>query len=154
MLAFSNQIVINFRHTLTINYLPFRKDNLKIILFFLVILPFIISCNSSSSSSSSSSNTESCSSSSNSSSSERISSSESNSVSYLVRGGFGLFANGGNGVKYGNFELYLMGLIQPCEVEDIVYFENVTQNSDDYNNRCSNGEWPNFSFNQQKNTFY
>ncbi len=115
--------------------MPLRKDNLKIILFQLVILPFLFSCNSSSSSSSS---TESCSSCS---STERSSSIESNSGSYLVRGGFGLFANGGNGVKYSNFELYLMGLIQPCEVEDIVYFDNVTQSSDDYNNRCSDGEW-------------
>jgi len=96
--------------------MPLRKDNLKIILFQLVILPFLFSCNSSSSSSSST---------------------DSNSGSYFVKGGFGLFANGGNGVKYGNFELYLMGLIQPCEVEDIVYFDNVTQSSDDYNNRCS-----------------
>ena len=67
--------------------MPLRKDNLKIILFQLVILPFLFSCNSSSSSSS---NTD------------------SNSGSYFVNGGFGLWANGGNGVKYGNFELYLM----------------------------------------------
>ena len=79
--------------------MPLRKDNLKIILFQLVILPFLFSCNSSSSSSSSSSSTESCSSS---------SSTVINSGSYLVKGGFGLYANGGNGVKYGNFELYLM----------------------------------------------
>ena len=111
--------------------MPLRKDNLKIILFQLVILPFLFSCNKSSSSSSSSSSTVSCSSS---------SSTVSNSGSYLVKGGFGLYANGGSGVKYGNFELYLMGLIQPCEVEDIVYFDNVTQSSDDYNNRCSDGE--------------
>ena len=69
--------------------MPLRKDNLKIILFQLVILPFLFSCNSSSSST------------------------DSNSGSYFVKGGFGLFANGGNGVKYGNFELYLMGLIPP-----------------------------------------
>ena len=100
--------------------MPLRKDNLKIILFQLVILPFLFSCNSSSSSSSST---------------------DSNSGSYFVKGGFGLFANGGNGVKYGNFELYLMGLIPPSEVEDIVYFEDVTQSSDDLNNRCSDGEW-------------
>ena len=98
--------------------MPLRKDNLKIILFQLVILPFLISCNSSSSSSSSS---------------------YSNSGSYFVKGGFGLFANGGNGVKYGNFELYLMGLIPLSEVEDIVYFEDVTQTTDDLNNRCSDG---------------
>ncbi len=100
--------------------MPLRKDNLKIILFQLVILPFLFSCNSSSSSSSST---------------------DSNSGSYFVKGGVGLFSNGGNGVKYGNFELYLMGLIPPSEVEDIVYFEDVTQSSDDLNNRCSDGEW-------------
>ena len=96
-----------------------RKDNLKIILVQLVILPFLFSCNSSSSSSSST---------------------DSNSGSYFVKGGFGLFANYGNSVKYGNFELYLMGLIPPSEVEDIVYFEDVTQTTDDLNNRCSDGE--------------
>ena len=61
--------------------MPLRKDNLKIILLQLVILPFLFSCNSSSSSS------------------------DSNSGSNFVKGGFGLYANGGNGVKYGNFEL-------------------------------------------------
>ena len=55
-----------------------KKNNLKIILFQLVILPFLFSCNSSSSSSSST---------------------DSNSGSYFVKGGFGFFANGGNGVK-------------------------------------------------------
>ena len=85
--------------------MPLRKNNLKIILFQLVILPFLFSCNSSSSSSSS-------------------------TDSYFVKGGFGLFANGGNGVKYGNFELYLMGLIPPSEVEDIVYFEDVNHTMD------------------------
>ncbi len=100
--------------------MPLRKNNLKIILFQLVILPFLFSCNSSSSSSSSS---------------------DSNSGSYFVKGGFGLFANGGNGVKYGNFELYLMGLIPPSEVEDIVYFEDVTHTTDGWNNICSDGEW-------------
>ena len=96
--------------------MPLKKDNLKIILLTLVIFPFLFSCNSSSSSS------------------------DSDSGSYFVKGGFGLWANGGNGVKYGNFELYLMGLIPPSEVEDIVYFEDVTQSSDDLNNRCSDGE--------------
>ena len=33
-----------------------------------------------------------------------------------------------------------MGLIPPSEVEDIVYFEDVTQSSDDRNNTCSDGE--------------
>ena len=98
------------------NFMPLKKDNLKIILLTLVIFPFLFSCNSSSSSS------------------------DSDSGSYFVKGGFGLWANGGNGVKYGNFELYLMGLIPPSEVEDIVYFEDVTQSSDDLKNRCSDGE--------------
>ena len=121
--------------------MPLRKDNLKIILFQLVILSFLFSCNSSSSSSSSTDNT--------------TTTTESNSGSYYVKGGFGLFANGGNGVKYGNFELYLMGLIPPSEVEDIVYFEDVTQSSDDLNNRCSDGEWcPIFHSTSKKNTFH
>ena len=89
--------------------MPLRKDNLKIILFQLVILPFLFSFNSSSSSSS---NTD------------------SNSGSYFVNGGFDLWANGGNSVKYGNFELYLMGLIPPSEVENIVYFEDVNHTMD------------------------
>ena len=97
--------------------MPLRKDNLKIILFQLVILPFLFSCNSSSSSS------------------------DSDSGSYFVKDGFGLFANGGNGVKYGNLELYLMGLIPPGEVEDIVYFEDVTYTTEDWNNKCSDGAW-------------
>ena len=121
--------------------MPLKKDNLKIILFQLVILPFLFSCNSSSSSSSSTDNT--------------TTSTESNSGSYFVKGGFGLFANGGNGVKYGNFELYLMGLIPPSEVEDIVYFEDVTQSSDDLKNRCSDGErCPIFHSTSKKNTFH
>ena len=33
-----------------------------------------------------------------------------------------------------------MGLIPLSEVEDIVYFEDVTQSTDDLNNRCSDGE--------------
>ena len=121
--------------------MPLRKYNVKIILFLLVILPFLFSCNSSSSSSSSTDNT--------------TTTTESNSGSYFVKGGFGLFANGGNSVKYGNFELYLMGLIQQCEVEDIVYFDNVTQTTDDLNNRCSDGEWcPIFHSTSKKNTFH
>ena len=86
--------------------MPLRKDNLKIVLLQLVMLLFLFSCNSNSSGSSST---------------------DSNRVSYFVKGGFGLYGNGGNGVKYGNFELYLMGLIPPSEVEDNVYFEDVTQ---------------------------
>jgi len=99
--------------------MPLRKDNLKIVLLQLVMLLFLFSCNSNSSGSSST---------------------DSNRVSYFVKGGFGLYANGGNGVKYGNFELYLMGLIPPAEVEDIVYFEDVTQTTEDYSNKCSDGE--------------
>ena len=99
--------------------MPLRKNNLKIVLLQLLMLLFLFSCNSNSSSSSST---------------------DSNRVSYFVKGGFGLYANGGNGVKYGNFELYLMGLIPPSEVEDIVYFEDVTQTTEDYYNDCSDGE--------------
>ena len=99
--------------------MPLRKNNLKIVLLQLLMLQFLFSCNSNSSSSSST---------------------DSNRVSYFVKGGFGLYANGGNGVKYGNFELYLMGLIPPSEVEDIVYFEDVTQTTEDYYNDCSDGE--------------
>ena len=110
--------------------MPFRKDNLKIILLQLVIFPFLLSCNSSSSSSSSN---------------------DSDSDSYFVKDGFGLFANGGNGVKYGNFELYLMGLIPPGEVEDIVYFEDVTYTTEDWKNKCSDGAWcPIFHSNSKK----
>ena len=100
--------------------MPLKKDNLKIFILTLVILPFLFSCNSSSSSSSSS---------------------DIHSGNYFVKDGFGLFANGGNGVKYGNFELYLMGLIPPAEVEDIVYFEDVTYTTEDWGNRCSDGSW-------------
>lgn len=38
--------------------------------------------------------------------------------------GFGTFANGGNSVPYGNLELYLMGLIDVNELNDIKYAEN------------------------------
>ena len=38
---------------------------------------------------------------------------------------FGTFANGGNSVPYGNFELYLMGLIPPEEVEDVILFKGL-----------------------------
>ena len=38
--------------------------------------------------------------------------------------GFGTFANGGNSVPYGNLELYLMGLIDVNELNDIQYAEN------------------------------
>ena len=33
-----------------------------------------------------------------------------------------------------------MGLIPPSEVENIVYFEDVTQTTEDYYNDCSDGE--------------
>ena len=58
--------------------MPLRKDNLKIILFQLVILPFLFSFNSSSSSSSST---------------ESSSNTDGNSGSYFVNGGFGLWAS-------------------------------------------------------------
>jgi len=38
--------------------------------------------------------------------------------------GFGTFANGGNSVPYGNLELYLMGLIDVNELNDVQYAEN------------------------------
>ena len=38
---------------------------------------------------------------------------------------FGLWANYGNSVPFSNLELYLMGLIPPSELEDIVYFEEL-----------------------------
>lgn len=38
--------------------------------------------------------------------------------------GFGTFANGGNSVPYGSWELYLMGLIGVDELNDIQYAEN------------------------------
>ena len=38
---------------------------------------------------------------------------------------FGTFANGGNSIPYGNFELYLMGLIPPAEVEDLILFKGL-----------------------------
>ena len=38
--------------------------------------------------------------------------------------GFGTFANGGNSVPYGNLELYLMGLIDVDELNDVQYAEN------------------------------
>ena len=38
---------------------------------------------------------------------------------------FGVFANGSNSVPYGNFELYLMGLIPPEEVEDVFLFKGL-----------------------------
>jgi len=60
--------------------MPLRKNNLKIVLLQLLMLLFLFSCNSNSSSSSST---------------------DSNRVSYFVKGGFGLYANGVNGIKYG-----------------------------------------------------
>jgi len=38
--------------------------------------------------------------------------------------GFGTFANGGNSVPYGNLELYLMGLLDVDELNDVQYAEN------------------------------
>ncbi|NNK77068.1 MAG: hypothetical protein HKP42_13520, partial [Maribacter sp.] len=38
--------------------------------------------------------------------------------------GFGTFANGGNSVRYGNLELYLMGLIGEHELNEVQYAEN------------------------------
>ena len=45
-----------------------------------------------------------------------------------------------------------MGLIPPSEVEDIVYFEDVTQTTEDYYNDCSDGErCPIFHLTSKKN---
>ena len=45
---------------------------------------------------------------------------------------FGTYANGGNSVPYSNFELYLMGLIPPEEVEDIVLFRGIAATAGDF----------------------
>ena len=52
--------------------------------------------------------------------------------------GFGTFANGGNSIPYGNFELYLMGLIPPEEVEDVVLFRGLTATAGDF---FDDGKW-------------
>ena len=52
--------------------------------------------------------------------------------------GFGTFANGGNSIPYGNFELYLMGLIPPEEVEDVVLFKGLAATAGDFFN---DGKW-------------
>jgi len=45
---------------------------------------------------------------------------------------FGTYANGGNSVPFGNFELYLMGLIPPDEVEDIVLFKGIEATGENF----------------------
>ena len=52
--------------------------------------------------------------------------------------GFGTFANGGNSIPYGNFELYLMGLIPPEEVEDVVLFRGLAATAGDF---FDDGKW-------------
>ena len=47
---------------------------------------------------------------------------------------FGTYANGGNSIPYGNFELYLMGLIPPDEVDDIVLFRGLSATAGDFFN--------------------
>ena len=45
---------------------------------------------------------------------------------------FGTYANGGNSVPFGNFELYLMGLIPPEEVDDIVLFKGIEATAENF----------------------
>ncbi|HAE33040.1 MAG TPA: hypothetical protein DCF86_04280 [Dehalococcoidia bacterium] len=45
---------------------------------------------------------------------------------------FGTYANGGNSVPYGNFELYVMGLIPPEEVEDVILFKGIAATAGDF----------------------
>ena len=45
---------------------------------------------------------------------------------------FGVYANGGNSIPYGNFELYLMGLIPPEEVDDVVLFRGMSATAGDF----------------------
>ena len=45
---------------------------------------------------------------------------------------------GGNSIPYGNFELYLMGLIPPEEVEDVVLFKGLAGTAGDFFN---DGKW-------------
>ncbi|MDP7627138.1 MAG: hypothetical protein QF530_04390 [SAR202 cluster bacterium] len=51
---------------------------------------------------------------------------------------FGTYANGGNSIPYGNFELYLMGLIPPDEVEDVVLFKDIAATAGDF---FGDGKW-------------
>jgi hypothetical protein len=51
---------------------------------------------------------------------------------------FGTFANGGNSIPYGNFELYLMGLIPPDNVTDVVLFKGLKATAKDF---LEDGKW-------------
>lgn len=48
---------------------------------------------------------------------------------------FGTYANGGNALPFSNFELYLMGLIPPSEVEDIVSFQGLSATNEEFFNK-------------------
>ena len=45
---------------------------------------------------------------------------------------FGTNANGANSIKYSDLELYLMGLIPPEQVEDIILFKNIEPTAKDF----------------------
>ena len=51
---------------------------------------------------------------------------------------FGTYANGGNSIPYGNFELYLMGLIPPHNVTDVVLFRGLKATAKDF---LEDGKW-------------
>ena len=51
---------------------------------------------------------------------------------------FGTYANGGNSIPYGNFELYLMGLIPPDNVTDVVLFKGLKATAKDF---LEDGKW-------------
>ena len=51
---------------------------------------------------------------------------------------FGTYANGGNSIPYGNFELYLMGLIPPDNVSDVVLFSGLKATAKDF---LEDGKW-------------
>ena len=51
---------------------------------------------------------------------------------------FGTFANGGNSIPYGNFELYLMGLIPKDNVTDVVLFSGLKATAKEF---LEDGKW-------------
>ena len=51
---------------------------------------------------------------------------------------FGTYANGGNSIPYGNFELYLMGLIPKDNVTDVVLFSGLKATAKDF---LEDGKW-------------
>ena len=59
---------------------------------------------------------------------------------------FGTFANGGNSIPYGNFELYLMGLIPQDNVTEVVLFRGLKATAKDF---LEDGKW----YAEEKATF-